>query len=103
MKKLKFEHNLAKLIIDGKKTTTWRLFDDKDLAVGDDIELIDKVSPDKPETWKPIGTAQITRIIEKPLSEIDESDTDGYEKYDSQEELLETFRDYYGSNVTPKT
>ncbi|HSW79158.1 MAG TPA: reverse transcriptase-like protein [Candidatus Saccharimonadales bacterium] len=103
MKKLKFEHNLAKLIVDGKKTSTWRLFDDKDLTVGDEIELIDKVNPNKPETWKPIGTANITKIVEKQLGDIDESDTQGHEKYSSQEELLETFRDYYGSNVNSKT
>lgn len=103
MKKLKFEHNLAALVIKGDKTTTWRLFDDKDLTVGDDVELIDKVKPDKPETWKPFGTAHLTKIIEKPIGEINESDTERHEKYQSADDLLETFREYYGSNVTPKT
>jgi len=31
MKTLKFREKLSKLILSGKKTTTWRLFDDKDL------------------------------------------------------------------------
>lgn len=91
------------MILKGEKTNTWRLFDDKDLTVGDDIELIDKVKPHRPETWKPFGTARITKIIEKPIGEIDENDNTGHEKFQTQEELLETFRDYYGSNVTPQT
>jgi len=35
MKTVKFRPDLAQLIMDGKKTTTWRLFDDKDLQAGD--------------------------------------------------------------------
>ena len=71
MKKLKFEHELAKLIIRGEKTSTWRLFDDKDLSVGDNVELIDKVEAEKPETWQPFGLATITKIVEKRLGDID--------------------------------
>jgi hypothetical protein len=41
MKKLKFRHHLVKEIVTGSKTVTWRLFDDKDLQVGDELELID--------------------------------------------------------------
>lgn len=40
MKTIKFRPALAKLIIEGKKTTTWRLFDDKNLQVGDVVELV---------------------------------------------------------------
>ena len=39
MKTLKFTSPLAKMILDGSKTTTWRLFDDKDLQSGDKLDL----------------------------------------------------------------
>ncbi len=103
MKKLKFEHSLAEQIIQGEKTSTWRLFDDKDLTVGDEIEVIDKVQPGKPETWRSFGTARITKIIEKNLGDIDESDMDGHEKFSSTEQMLQAYQTYYGSNVSLET
>jgi hypothetical protein len=42
MKTLKFAANLVPLILSGEKTSTWRLFDDKDLQVGDELEFINK-------------------------------------------------------------
>jgi uncharacterized protein YhfF len=45
MKTLKFNHELAQLILAGEKTSTWRLYDDKDLSVDDEIKIIDKVDP----------------------------------------------------------
>jgi hypothetical protein len=42
-KQLKFEHQLAINIINGTKTSTFRFFDDKNLHVGDTIEIVDKV------------------------------------------------------------
>ena len=39
MKVLKFREYLVPLVLSGEKDSTWRLFDDKDLSVGDEIEL----------------------------------------------------------------
>ena len=39
MKTLKFTPPLVKMILDGNKTTTWRLFDDKDSQPGDKLNL----------------------------------------------------------------
>ena len=39
MKTLKFAPPLAKMILEGNKTATWRLFDDKDLQPGDKLNL----------------------------------------------------------------
>jgi len=103
MKKLKLDHDLAELVLKGEKGSTWRLFDDKDLSVNDKVELIDKVQPDKPETWRPIGTAIINRVIEKRLGDIEESDMDGKERFTSRDAMVKTYRTYYGSNVTLAT
>jgi ribonuclease HI len=103
MKKLKFEHKQVESIVRGEKNSTWRLYDDKDLSVGDDIEFIDKVKSNNPETWRPFGTGRIISIIEKQLGSVDADNELSNRKFDSQELLLKNFRKYYGSNVSSKT
>ncbi|NOY35708.1 MAG: ASCH domain-containing protein, partial [bacterium] len=39
-KSLKFKEHLVPLVLSGEKISTWRLFDDKDLRVGDKVDLI---------------------------------------------------------------
>ncbi len=103
MKKLKLDHKLALLVLAGQKTSTWRLYDDKDLTVNDQLELVDKVSADKPETWRGIGTATITSVIEKRLGNVAEADMEGHERFVSPAEMLRTYREYYGPNVSMET
>lgn len=93
MKQLKFTDDLAKLILEGKKTATWRFFDDKNLSVGDRLELVNK------ETGTPFAEAEITSIKEKPLGDVAEADFDGHETYSNREEMLTTYRSYYGETV----
>ncbi|MDP3958234.1 MAG: ASCH domain-containing protein [bacterium] len=97
MKTLKFRHNLVKKILDRSKTVTWRLFDDKDLQIGDKIELIDWESSEK------FAEAEITGVREKKLGEIEEKDFEGHEKYQSNEEMLEHYKKYYGEKVDMDT
>ena len=37
--RLKFSEPLPQLILDGQKCTTWRINDDKEIAVGDKLSL----------------------------------------------------------------
>jgi hypothetical protein len=39
MKIVKFRDYLVPLVLSGEKTSTWRLFDDKNLSAEDEIEL----------------------------------------------------------------
>src|SRR5690348_162937 len=103
MKKLKLEHQLALKVLSGEKTSTWRLFDDKDLTVNDRVELIDKVDPNQPQTWRVIGTAQINRIIEKRVADIQPQDYEGHGAAETLEERLRAYRSYYGDRVTVDT
>ncbi len=103
MKKLKLEHHLADLVRSGEKTTTWRLYDDKDLHVNDELELVDKVDPQNPATWVNAGQAVIDHIVEKRLGELTEADFVGHEKFASQAEMLQTYQRYYGPQVTLET
>ncbi len=98
MKKLKFYKYLADLIIKGEKTTTWRLFDDKDLHVGD--QLILSIT----ETGKEFAQAEILTVKEKKLSEITDEDYDGQVKYSSPEEMYKTFQGFHkDQSVGPDT
>ncbi len=103
MKTLKFEHALAQLIVEGKKTATWRLYDDKDLSVNDAVSLIDKIDPAQPETWRVIGIAHVESIIQKRLGDLTPEDHEGHEQFASHDELLRTYRGYYGPQVDERT
>ena len=97
MKTLKFKPNLAKQILSGEKTLTWKLFDDKDLQIGDRLNFIDQ------ETGENFAKAEIANVIEKTLEEVTENDYEGHEKYKSDEEMLKTYKKYYGDKVTLDT
>ncbi len=103
MKALKLDHQLAELVRTGKKTATWRIYDDKDISVNDRIELIDKVDPHNPGTWTSVGVAKVTLVVEKQLGAITAEDSDGHEAYQTPAKMLDDFRKYYGPQVTLET
>src|SRR3989344_3291866 len=103
MKTLKFNHDDAQLVSNGTKATTWRLYDDKDLSVDDTVKIIDKVKPQQPSSWRIIGEGKITEVIEKKLGAITDQDMLGHKEYASKDEILETYRVYYGDRVTLDT
>lgn len=100
MKTIKLDHQLANDVRSGIKTVTWHMYDDKNLSVNDEIELIDKVDPQNPSTWVPIGDAVIDTIIEKRLGAVVESDFQGHEKFTTRDAMLQTYQGYYGQGVT---
>mgnify|MGYP001561196146 CR=1 FL=1 len=95
MKPLKFKPHLVGEILEGKKTSTWRLFDDKDLQMGDELLFINA------ETGEEFGTAKITGLKVKTLSTVADDDYEGHEKYESKEDMYEHYRSYYGDKVGP--
>lgn len=98
MKMLKFAENLVPLVLSGEKTSTWRLFDDKDLQKGDELSLIDRA------TGQEFTKARIISVREKTLGRIDDDDfDDGHERYRSKEEMIQAYRSYYGDKVTEDT
>ncbi len=97
MKQLKFKDFKSQWILDGTKTATLRLFDDKDLQIGDALELINS------DTGDVFATASISEIIEKPLIEMNDSDLEGHEKWESKEAMIESMKSYYGGAVLPGT
>ncbi len=93
MKTLKFMPNLVEKIISGEKTSTWRLFDEKDLRVGDELVFVNK------ETGNEFGNAMITKMKMKTLGTLTDEDWDGHEKHKSEEEMYQHYRMYYGDKV----
>ncbi len=103
MKTLKLDHDLALKVLSGEKSNTWRIKDDKTLSVNDEVELIDKVDKEKPETWQKIGVAKITRVIEKRIGDIQPQDQENHEAYGSIGVMLQIFKGYYGDDVDENT
>ena len=98
MKTLKFSPYLVMLILSGKKTSTWRLFDDKNLTTGDDLMLIDR------STGKEFAKATIVSIVERKFKDIGTKDFDGHETYKGEDEMYKVYQGYYkDQKITPET
>lgn len=92
MKILKFTSNLVPKIISGEKTTTWRLFDDKDLKEGDEATFINK------ETGEEFGKAKLVSVQVKIIKDLTLKDLNDHE-YDSLEDMIKSHKKYYGDKV----
>jgi len=96
MKSLKFKHEFAKEILDGRKTTTWWLFDDKDLTIGDKLELVDRDSKEK------FGEAIITDIKEKKIKDLTEEELKNH-GYADRQDMINSHKEYYDDRVNLET
>jgi len=92
MKPLKFEQKFVSEILDGRKATTWRLFDDKNLQAGDELELVDR------DSGSSFGKAIVTEVVEKLIKDLtsEELVEHGYENLDA---MIRSHREYYGDRV----
>lgn len=96
-KKLRFSQDLVPLVLSKEKVSTWRLWDDKNLSEGDLVDFIEY------GTDRHFATAKLTKVIEKPLGKLSEEDKEGHEKFNTDQEMYETYKRYYGKEVTPET
>lgn len=97
MKTLKFRKNLSELILKYEKTTTWRIFDDKDIKEGDIIQFLIW------ETKEIFANAKIVNVVEKKFKDLNEQDLDGHEKFESKDEMYATYTTYYNKTVDENT
>jgi hypothetical protein len=97
MKKIKFHPKHTNNILLGKKTNTWRLFDDKDLSVGDELALEDSTN------GRIFAKAKITSVAERTLDTIQDEDYEGNSEYDSRDEMFKSFEKMYKRKVNGKT
>jgi len=96
MKRLKFSEPLPGLVLEGKKDTTWRINDDKDLSVNDILSLCFN---DEREFAK----AKIIWTKETTFGNFTKEDKEGHEPFSSEKEMYETYSKYYKINVKPDT
>lgn len=96
MKTLKFEPHLVQLLLNGTKTVTWRLFDDKNLQIGDHLGLVNA------ETGEKFGEAEIIKSQEKQIKDLTNEDLKG-NNYRDQIHVIELNQKYYGNTVDDKT
>lgn len=97
MKLVKFRDYLVPLVLSGQKNSTWRLFDDKNLMVGDEIELREFGKESS------FAKAKIIKMVEKPFGELTISDKEGHETFKNDEEMYKTYSGYYDTQVSPST
>ena len=95
-KTLHFDGRLPELILKGKKTTTWRINDEKNIAVGDRLSLC---SNDNVE----FASAAVTSVRETSFGKLAKEDREGHEEFSSDEELYRTYSRYYGLKAGPET
>lgn len=96
MKTIKFTPELTELVKNGSKTTTWRVFDEKDLKEGDRIILATRDE----DTVTEFGKATITKVTIRTISTIQEEDYEGHEPSPNP---LEDYKKYYGDKVDKDT
>lgn len=96
-KNLKFSEHLISPILSGTKTSTWRLWDDKNLSIGDIVDFLEY------GTKKHFATARIFKMVEKPLGILTKEDKDGHESFNSDQDMYSTFEKYYNKKVDHET
>ena len=85
------------LVLNKDKTSTWRLFDDKNLSIGDQIQFKEF------GTINVFGHASITRIVVKQFNNLTSADKEGHETFLNDQEMYDTYGEYYGKAVGPET
>ena len=102
MKILKLNHASAERIVRDNLRSTIRLFDDKDISVNDEVELLDKVDPHNRATWIPIGIARIRSVLEKTVGALTEHEL-AEQGHTSNGQFISEFQDYYGRGIDERT
>ncbi len=97
MKFLKFAEPLPGLILSGEKNTTWRIEDEKYLRVNDVVTCLRK--KDLSEFVK----IKIISVKETTFENLTKEDKLGHEKFNSINDMLNTYSIYYGFEVNLKT
>lgn len=97
MKNLKFAPDLVPLILSSSKTSTWRLFDDKNLTAGDTLILINRGNGEQ------FAKAKITSVKGTIMGSLIDQDKEGHEPFGSDEEMYRTYQKYYSRKVSKNT
>ena len=95
---LTFTLELAGFVAQGCKNRTWRINNERDIKPDDRLRLLVRVAEDD-NTKRLFGLATVKDVYVKKLGDLGTSDFIGHEPFSSQEELIDTYRKYYGPGV----
>ncbi|MFB6246282.1 MAG: ASCH domain-containing protein, partial [Candidatus Pacearchaeota archaeon] len=87
---------LPEKVLSREKDTTWRIGDDKNLQVDDEISLCHTDGSE-------FGKAKILWTKETKFANLTEEDREGHEKFSSEEEMYQKYSGYYNIKVGPET
>jgi len=96
LKRLKFSEPLPKLILNGKKNSTWRINDDKNILINDLLSLCYSGG-------REFAKAKVIFVKETNFENLTEKDKEGHEKFLSDKEMYKAYSNYYNIKVGPKT
>lgn len=96
MKTLKFDPQFINGILNATKRTTWRIGDDKDLSVNDEIAIVNS------QTSEVAAHAIIDSVVERRLGDIGLDEYPDH-SYKSREAMYETFRKWYTLPINAQT
>lgn len=94
MKTLGFAPDLIPLVLDGSKTVTWRLFDDKNISVGNVLQCVHQY------TRRPFAEIIVISVIVKKLKYINDTDRLGHENVGDFRDILNKYQKYYSVDLT---
>ncbi|EKE29940.1 MAG: hypothetical protein ACD_2C00073G0028 [uncultured bacterium (gcode 4)] len=97
MKTLKFSPPLPEMVLSWEKTITWRINDDKDLKVWDQIILYAR------PLLNEFARVEVVSAYMTTFENLTELDWDWHEKFSSEDEMYETYSRYYNVEANPKT
>lgn len=105
IRKITFSEPLPKMIIEGLKTSTWRIdepvpikrtSDTEGIKVGDKLSLVNK-------SQKEFAKAETTKVNNITFGKLTKSDLEGHEKFKTKKEMYDKFSEYYKIKVNDKT
>ena len=97
--RLTFEAYLAELVARLAKFTTWRVANEQDFQPGDSLWLQVRQGDEK----RVFGSAEIVEVRDATFGTLNPEDFVGHEPFASHEELVQTYKRYYGAEVNDET
>ena len=97
MKTLKFDESQIDKILNSEITSTWRLADEKNIQVNDELQFISSKTSEK------FAEAIVDEVTTKRINDINSEDMAGHQQYDSLSDILISFQKYYGALINSES
>lgn len=94
---LNFKPDLIDEILAGKKYNTWRIWPNRYVVVGEEVDLINS------STEKKFARARILEKCIKKFVDLTDYEKEGHEKFASEDAMYKTYGEYYKIPVDENT